>query len=135
MNLVALSGRLARDPELIRTEKGVAIAFFTLAVDRDGEKADFISCKLVGERAEKFAEFNKKGRAIELRGQLETWLEGEGDSRRDRYVVRVDWFRAGSKPKASAETADAEEPAEPADAAPPAETEKPAKPAKAKNKK
>ena len=122
MNVVALSGRLARDPELIRTEKGAAIAFFTLAVDRDGEKADFISCKLIGERAEKFAEFNKKGRAIELRGQLETWLEGEGDSRRDRYVVRVDWFWAGSKPKASAVSADAEEPAEPTDAAPPAET-------------
>lgn len=100
MNVVVLSGRLARDPELrMIGEKGIPTAFFTLAVDRDGEQANFISCKLVGDRAENFCEYNKKGRALEIRGQLQTWIEGESSEIRDRYIVKVDWFKAGAKPR------------------------------------
>ncbi len=48
LNKIMLMGRLTRDPELRRTQSGVPLAVFTLAVDRgydeqNGEKAtDFI---------------------------------------------------------------------------------------------
>ena len=48
LNHIVLMGRLTRDPELRRTGSGIAVASFTLAVDRDfksqnGEKeCDFI---------------------------------------------------------------------------------------------
>ena len=35
LNHIVLMGRLTRDPELRRTGSGVAVASFTLAVDRD----------------------------------------------------------------------------------------------------
>mgnify|MGYP002622997601 FL=1 len=106
MNVTVLSGRLARDPELRRVgEKGIAMAFFTLAVDKeDGSgAAEFISCKVVGDRAESFAQYNKKGREIELRGRIQTWKEGEGADIRDRYIVRVDHYRSKAKPKSEAQ--------------------------------
>ena len=48
LNHIVLMGRLTRDPELRRTGSGIAVASFTLAVDRDfasqgGEKeTDFV---------------------------------------------------------------------------------------------
>lgn len=105
MNVTVLSGRLARDPELRRVgEKGTAMTFFTLAVDKeDGSgTAEFISCKVVGERAEAFAQHNKKGREIELRGRIQTWKEGEGADLRDRYIVKVDHYRSKAKPRSEA---------------------------------
>ena len=51
LNHITIMGRLVRDPELRRTGSGVAVASFTVAVDRDfggregGEKeTDFIDC-------------------------------------------------------------------------------------------
>ena len=51
LNHITIMGRLTRDPELRRTGSGVAVASFTLAVDRDfgknenGEReTDFIDC-------------------------------------------------------------------------------------------
>ena len=51
LNHIVLMGRLTRDPELRRTGSGIAVASFTLAVDRDfksqnGEKeCDFIDIR------------------------------------------------------------------------------------------
>ena len=51
LNHITIMGRLTRDPELRRTGSGVAVASFTVAVDRDfspkdgGEReTDFIDC-------------------------------------------------------------------------------------------
>ena len=51
LNHITIIGRLTRDPELRRTGSGIAVASFTLAVDRDfggrdgGEReTDFIDC-------------------------------------------------------------------------------------------
>ena len=59
LNHITLMGRLVRDPELRRTGSGVAVASFTIAVDRDiadkqsGEKkTDFIDCVAWGQTGE-----------------------------------------------------------------------------------
>lgn len=58
MNKVILMGRLARDPEVRYTqgEQAMAVARYTLAVDRRGKNqensADFIQCVAFGKAGE-----------------------------------------------------------------------------------
>lgn len=58
LNHIVIMGRLTRDPELRRTGSGIAVASFTVAVDRDfggrdgGEKKPTSSIVLPGVRPE-----------------------------------------------------------------------------------
>lgn len=78
INRVVLEGRLTRDPELKYTTNGVAVASFTLAVNRQftnsqGEReADFINCVIWRKAAENFANLVHKGLLIGIDGRLQT---------------------------------------------------------------
>jgi single-strand DNA-binding protein len=78
LNRVVLVGRLTKDPELKYTPNGVAVANFTLAVNRpfsnqQGEKeADFINVVLWRKPAENVANFLKKGSLAGVDGRLQT---------------------------------------------------------------
>lgn len=77
LNKVILIGRLTRDPELRYTPAGVAVAQFTLAVDRpvakDKEKeADFIPVVVWRQQAETVANYLKKGRLAAVDGRMLT---------------------------------------------------------------
>lgn len=75
MNSVVLMGRLTADPTI---NDRVTCASFQLAVDRkfkkDGEPtADFISCKLLGEKRAEFAnKYLRKGIKIIVSGSIQT---------------------------------------------------------------
>src|SRR5690606_40214233 len=77
MNRVVLVGRLTKDPELRYTPSGVAVATFTLAVNRtftnqSGEReADFINCVVWRRPAENVANFLKKGSLAGVDGRSE----------------------------------------------------------------
>lgn len=76
MNKVILSGRLTRDPEIryVGKDNLTCLARFTLAVDRhdkDGT-ADFISCKMLGKRAEWIEKYIHRGSRIELDGCIQS---------------------------------------------------------------
>jgi single-strand DNA-binding protein len=77
MNKVILIGRLTRDPELRYTTSEVAIAEFSLAVDRrfknsQGEKvADFFRCKAFKQTAEFVNNYIKKGNLVAVEGRVE----------------------------------------------------------------
>lgn len=77
LNRVVLVGRLARDPELRYTASGVAIARFTLAVNRNytnqqGEReADFIDITAWRGLAENCANYTRKGSLVGLEGRLQ----------------------------------------------------------------
>lgn len=83
MNRVILMGRLTRNPEVrwSRGERAIAIARYTLAVDRrsrrnqDGrseQTADFINC-VAFDRAGEFAEkYFKQGQRILISGRIQT---------------------------------------------------------------
>ena len=66
LNRVVLVGRLTRDPELRYTPSGVAVANFTLAVNRpftneQGEReADFINCVIWRKPAENLANYSSQ---------------------------------------------------------------------------
>lgn len=78
MNKVILMGRLARDPEVRYTqgEQAMAVARYTLAVDRRGKNqensADFIQCVAFGKAGEFAERYLHKGTKIVLTGRIQT---------------------------------------------------------------
>lgn len=78
INRVVLVGRLTRDPELRYTPSGVAVATFSLAVNRtfsnsQGDReADFINIVAWRQLAELCANYLKKGSQAALEGRLQT---------------------------------------------------------------
>lgn len=71
MNVVILSGRMVKDPD-IRYHKDTAIGEFTLAVDRfaKGEKqTDFIKCVAFGKTAERVDQYCIKGSPVIVIGE------------------------------------------------------------------
>ena len=77
MNKVILMGRLTKDPDILYTQDGTAVARYTLAVDRryqrDGEqKADFISCVAFGKSGEFAEKYLHKGMKIMVSGRIQT---------------------------------------------------------------
>ena len=74
LNYSVLMGRLARDPELRRTNTGKAVASFTIAVDNFGKDngASFISCVAWDKTGEFVSNYFLKGAPIAVEGRLQT---------------------------------------------------------------
>ena len=92
MNLVILTGRLVREPELKYGASGTAYCRFTIAVNRafDKEKSDFISCTAFGKTAELVGEYLRKGSLTGVQGRLEQ-SEYEKDGKKEyKTGVTVD---------------------------------------------
>ena len=92
MNIIALSGRLTKDPELKSGQSGKVYARFTLAVDRPMQKgeADFINCVAFGKTAELIEEYLKKGRKVGIVGRLQMSKYEVNGEKRTSYDVVVD---------------------------------------------
>ena len=96
LNHIVIMGRLARDPELRRTQSGVPVASFRLAVDRDfkdkntGERGtdwiDVVAWRATGEFVSRYF---TKGRmaVVEGRLQMRDWTDKEGNKRTTAEVV------------------------------------------------
>ena len=96
LNHITIMGRLTRDPELRRTGSGIAVASFTLAVDRDfsprdgGEReTDFIDCVAWRQTGEFVSKYFTKGRMAVVSGRLQirSWNDKDGNKRRTAEVV------------------------------------------------
>lgn len=78
INNTVLVGRLTKDVDLRYTPSNVAVATFTLAVNRtfkneNGEReADFINCVMWRQQAENLANLAKKGALIGVTGRIQT---------------------------------------------------------------
>ena len=106
LNHITIMGRLTRDPELRRTGSGVAVASFTVAVDRDfsgkdgGEKeTDFIDCVAWRSAGEFVSKYFSKGRMIVVSGRLQirSWTDKDGNKRRTAEVVADNCYFGDSK--------------------------------------
>ena len=106
LNHIVIMGRLTRDPELRRTGSGVAVASFTVAVDRDfggrdgGEKeTDFIDCVAWRQTGEFVSKYFTKGSMIVVSGRLQirSWTDKEGNKRRTAEVVADNVYFGESK--------------------------------------
>ena len=89
LNRVVLVGRLTKDPDLRHTQSGVAVANFTVAVNRpftnkdsNDREADFINCVAWRSRAENLAKFMSKGSMIGVDGRIQTRSFENNEGRR-----------------------------------------------------
>ena len=105
LNHIVLMGRLTRDPELRRTGSGVAVASFTLAVDRDyaaqgaEKETDFVDIVAWRNTAEFVSKYFTKGRMAVVTGRLQirNWQDKEGNKRRSAEVVADNVYFGDSK--------------------------------------
>lgn len=90
LNHIVIMGRLAKDPELRRTQSGTAVTSFRLAVDRDfkdkatGQRAtDWIDCVAWRGTAEFVEKYFSKGSLAVVSGRLQMrdWTDKEGNKR------------------------------------------------------
>ena len=115
MNRVIVMGRLTRDPEVrySQGERSMAIARYTLAVDRRGRRnqdssaeqqtADFINC-VAFDRAAEFAEkYFRQGMRVLVSGRIQTgsYVNKEGQKVYTTEVILDDQEFADSKGAAS----------------------------------
>ena len=106
LNHIVLMGRLVRDPELRRTQSGVPVASFRIAVDRDfgnretGEReADFIDVVAWRQTGEFVSKYFAKGRMAVVSGRLQmrNWTDNQGNKRTSAEVVADNVYFGDSK--------------------------------------
>ena len=94
MNNVSLIGRLTKDPDLRYTSSGMAVATFSLAVQRSfrnkegNYEADFINCVCWNKSGETLANHVKKGQRIGVTGRIQT-RNYENEQGNRVYVTEV----------------------------------------------
>lgn len=96
LNQVVLIGRIGKDPELRYTPSGVAVATFSLAVNRQfksqatGEtETDWFNIVAWRQQAEFAANYLAKGRLVAVQGKLQarSWVAQDGTKRNTVEVV------------------------------------------------
>ena len=106
LNHIVLMGRLTRDPELRRTQSGVPVVSFSLAVDHDvpnketGERGvDCIDIVAWRQTAEFVNKYFSKGRMAVVSGRLQirSWTDNTGNKRRAAEVVADNVYFGDSK--------------------------------------
>lgn len=109
-NKVILIGNLTADPELKKTQSGVSVCTFNIAVNRkynkDGNnECDFITIQTWRQTAEFVSRYFKKGKPILVCGQLQTrnWTDKDGNKRYATEVVADEVSFVGNN-ESSAET-------------------------------
>ena len=109
LNRITMTGRLVADPELRRTQSGVAVTSFRIANDRDfsskeGEKeTDFFDVVAWRSAAEFICKYFTKGRLITVDGRLQTrpWT-GLDNNKRIAHEIIVDNAYFGDSKRADA---------------------------------
>ncbi len=101
LNKAILGGRLTADPELKHTPQGVAVASFSIAVNRKGKDAgtDFINCVAWRQTADFICRFFKKGSSICVSGSIQTrsWTDNQNNKRQATEVVVDEAFFVDTK--------------------------------------
>jgi len=102
------TGRLTRDAELKYTSGGMAVAKFSIAVNRSVKKGDayeetasFFDCILWGKFAEAMNQHLTKGKQVMISGELnQTRWEQDGQAR-SRVEITIDRLMLGGSPQAN----------------------------------
>ena len=104
MNKAILMGRLTADPEIKQTPNGVAVAKFTLAVNRrfakEGQQqADFINCVAWRNQADFIGKYFRKGNMAAIVGSIQTssWNGEDGKKRYATEVIADEVYFTGEK--------------------------------------
>lgn len=107
LNIVAIMGRLVRDPELRTTGNGTCVTNFTIACERryvrkgEEREADFINVVAWRQTAEFVCKYFEKGSLIVVDGSLQSrrYQDKDGNDRTAIEIVANNINFAGSKNK------------------------------------
>ena len=93
INRAVLVGRLTKDPELRKTQSGLSVTSFTVAVNRrkkeDGtQEADFINCQAWRGGADFISQYGRKGALVGIDGRIQTRSYDTSDGIR-KYITEV----------------------------------------------
>lgn len=105
INAVVIMGRLTATPEIKRTQNGIEVTSFTVAVQRsfadaNGEKqTDFINVVAWRKTAEFVCKYFQKGQMIALQGSIQTrkYEDKDGNKRTAVEIVANDISFCGEK--------------------------------------
>ena len=105
LNRITIMGRLVKDPELRRTQSGVAVTSFRMAVDRDfksqdgSKQADFFDVVAWRNTAEFVSKYFAKGRMAVVEGRLQSrdWTDKDGNKRVAIEIVADNIYFGDSK--------------------------------------
>lgn len=104
MNIAILIGRLTENPKVTYTPSNMAVAKFSIAVDRmtkpgEEKKADFPRITVFGKQAENCEKFLTKGRKVGVEGRIQTGSYKDKDGKTvyttDVVANRVEFLEAG----------------------------------------
>ena len=106
INVIAISGRVGKAPEIKYTAGGVAVTTFSVAVEGYAKEGDnptyWFDCKVCNRIAETVASRVPKGGRVFVQGELqqEKWKTAEGANRSRivilvRSVTIIDWIDVG----------------------------------------
>jgi single-strand DNA-binding protein len=87
-NVVVLSGRLTKDPEVSTNAFGTSVCRFNIAVQRNKSTADFFMIETEGKTADFCSNYFRKGRKVTVDGKLESYSYKANDGA-TRYGVKV----------------------------------------------
>lgn len=87
MNIVNLIGRLTADPKTME-KNGTIVTRFNVAINRNKDMTDFISCAAFNKTAELIEDYFGKGDMIGLTGSLHSG-SFEGKDRKKVYFTEV----------------------------------------------
>ncbi|OBU07469.1 single-stranded DNA-binding protein [Morganella psychrotolerans] len=99
INTITVSGNLGKDCIQRWTPAGKAVASFSLPVKQgygEHEKTSWVTCKLLGAKAEKLPEHLKKGMKVTVTGEfvMEEWT-GQGGNKQTMPVIIVNQLDFG----------------------------------------
>lgn len=103
MNKIFLIGRITKDLELRSTKSGNSVCEFTLAVNRDKENTDFITCQVWNKQAENLCKYQGKGSLISVAGELRVETYEINDKKHYKTYVLSNIIEYLSTPQKSQE--------------------------------
>lgn len=103
MNKIFLIGRITKDLELRHTKNDKSVCEFTLAIQRDKENADFITCQVWGTQAENLCKYQGKGYLISVVGELRVEQYEINDKKHHKTYVLVNQVEYLSTPQKNQE--------------------------------
>jgi len=92
INRVVLVGNLTRDPQFSKTQTGLSLARFTLAVNRQfskNDETDFINCVAWRQSADFIGQYGKKGNTVGIEGRITTRNYDDPNTGKKVYVTEV----------------------------------------------
>lgn len=91
VNRVVLVGRMTQDPEVRKTQSGVSVCSFTVAVNRrfNRDQTDFIRCVAWRQTADFMGQYLNKGALISVEGSIQSGSYEDRETGKKIYTMDV----------------------------------------------